>query len=285
MKKIKFFFDTLTKSLTKFSFYKEIKKANFSFSLKYLFFLFYVLSLITSIIFAFSIGALILPKVPAFVNGFQSKASSLYPKGLIVNVKNGIVSTNQKEPFYIDSLNQFGLSKGYEHFITIDTSSTNPKDIQDDKTMILVTKDSVVTIDNKSASSYKVYPIDQTTNYKIDENAYNKIISQITPYLRYIQPILIALILLSILVWPLVGAAFSTIGQLIYLLLFSGIFFIVVKLMKKDLSFQKLYQLAIHASSLPILLGFIVSSIGIQMPFLLGTGILFVFMILVINQL
>ena len=77
--KIKFFFDTVVKSLTKFTYYKDIERANFKFSLKYLFFLFYVMSLITSIVFASSLAVLVLPKVPAFVSSFSTKANSLYP--------------------------------------------------------------------------------------------------------------------------------------------------------------------------------------------------------------
>jgi hypothetical protein len=39
-----------------------------------------------------------------------------------------------------------------------------------------------------------------------------------------------------------------------------------------------------HAASLPILIGILASSLGIHVPFLLGSAILFVFMILVINE-
>ncbi|CAN5290989.1 hypothetical protein BH10PAT1_BH10PAT1_7610 [soil metagenome] len=80
------------------------------------------------------------------------------------------------------------------------------------------------------------------------------------------------------------GAALSLGTELIYLLIISAIFFLVVKAMKKHLTFKKLYQLSMHAATLPILLGFIVAAIGIQMPFLLGSAILFIFMILVLNQ-
>ncbi len=238
-------------------------------------------SLIGSIIFAVSISVLVLPKVPGFVSTFESKASSLYPKGLVVKIQNGLVSTNVKEPYSIDSLNQLNVTKGYSHFITIDTNAS-PSDIKADNTAVLVTKDSVVTID--STNSYKVYQIDPKTNLTIDQNSYNKLLSQISPYLKYIEPGLIGLVIVSVLIGPLLGAALSLIGQLIYLLIFTAIFFVVVKLMKKNLSFKKLLQLSIHGSTLPILLGFIVSSIGIQMPFMLGSAILFVFMILVVNQ-
>jgi hypothetical protein len=283
-KKIKFFFDVLVKSLTKFPYYNEIAKTKFKFSVKYLFFLFYILSLITSIIFASSIAILVIPNVPKFVSQFESKASSLYPAGLVVNVKKGIVSTNQKEPYSIDSLNQFKLNNGYDHFITIDTNA-DPSNIKNENTAILVTKDSVVTIDKNKSGSYQVYPIDTNANYLINKSSYLDVISKISPYLKYIEPVLIALVILSILLWPILGAALSLVGQLIYLVIFSAIFFVVVKLMKKKIAYKKLLQLSIHASTLPILLSFVVSSLGIQMPFMLGSAILFVFMILVVNNL
>ncbi len=280
--KIKFFFDTLVKSLTKFEYYKEISKAKFKFSLKYLFFLFYLLSLIGSLMFSGSIAALILPKVPLFINSFESKADSLYPKGLVITIKEGLVATNQKEPYFIDTLDQFGLNHGQSHFITIDTNA-NAGNIKDENTAVLITKDSVVTLD--SNSSYRVYPIDKTINTTINQSLYNKLISQILPYLKYVEPGLVILLVLSILLLPFVSATFLLLSQLIYLLIFSLIFFILVKIMKKTLTFKKLYQLTMHASTLPILLGLVVSTIGIQMPFLLGSAILFVFMILVVNNL
>jgi len=280
-RKLKFFLDVLVKSLTKFPYYKEVKKANFKFSLKYLFFLFYIISLITSIVFAASISILILPKVPAFVASFENKAKSLYPEGLVVNVKNGVVTTNTKEPYFVDSLNTLGLNKGYDHFLTIDTKAT-ASDIKNDSTVILVTKDSVATID--SNSTYKIYQIDPTSNLTIDKASYLKVVSQISPYLKYIMPGLIALVVLLILVWPILGAALALIAEFVYLLLFALIFFVVVKVMKKDLSYKKTLQLSMHAATLPILLGFVVGSLGIQMPFLLGTAILFIFMILVVRE-
>ncbi len=279
--KLKFFFDVVVKSLTKFSYYKEIKKAKFSFSLKYLFFLFYILSLITSIVLSVSLAVLVIPNVPKFVSLVESKAGSVYPEKLVVDIKNGIVSTNQVEPYFIDAPANFLGNTNSNHLITFDTKAS-PSSIKDEKTAILVTKDSVVVSD--ANSSYKVYPIDVSTNFTINKTNYQKLVSQITPYLRYIQPLLIAIAILLLLVWPLIAAAFSLIAELIYLLIFSSLFFLVTKLMKKNLEFKKIYQFAMHASTLPILLSFIVSSIGIHMPFLLGSAILFVFMILVINE-
>lgn len=282
IQKIKFFFDILVKSLTKFEYYKEIKKANFKFSLKYLFSLFYVISLIGSLIFATSIGILVLPKVPTFVTVFEQKAKSLYPVGLVVNVKNGMITTNQKEPYSLDTLNQFNLGNAKKHLVTIDTSA-NPSDIKNENTQVLVTKDSVTVL--KSDNSYQVYPIDTSANYTINQKGYEDLLAKLSPYLKYIEPAVIILILLAVLIWPIIAAFLSLVFKLIYLLIFTGVLFLVIKLMKKELPFKKLYQLAMHASTLPILLGLVVSTLGIQMPFLLGSAVLLVFMILVINHL
>ncbi|HWA52403.1 MAG TPA: DUF1189 family protein [Patescibacteria group bacterium] len=282
VKKIKFFFDVLVKSLTKFQYYKEIKKAKFSFSVKYLFFLFYLVSLIGSIVFAGSLGAIVLPKVPGFINTFESKANSLYPTGLVVTIKDGKVSTNEKEPIYIDSLNQFGLAKNYAHSLTIDTNAS-PSDIKNKNTAVLVTADTIVTVDN-TGTGFQSYPIDKSTNTTINQGEYNKLITQISPYLKYIEPGIIILIILSIVIWPFIAAGLSLAGQLIYLLIFTAIFYLILKLMKKEYTFKKLLQLDMHGSTLPILLSFIVAAVGIQMPPLLGSAILFVFMMIVINQ-
>jgi maltodextrin utilization protein YvdJ len=240
-----------------------------------------LISLIGSLVFAISISAFVLPKAPEISNYVSSKAKDLYPKGLVVNIKDGIVTTNEEEPFFVDTLTQFNLAKGYEHVLTIDTSAS-PSDIKKYKTFALITKDSVVTIQNND--SYQVRPIDKETNLTIDEKTYDNLISQITPYLKYLQPALIAVIVLSILIWPFISAFFSMGLQTLYLIIFSIIFFLLVKIMKKEISFKKLFQLTIHASTLPIILGVIISTLGIHMPFLLGSAILFVFMVLVINE-
>jgi len=280
--KLMFLFDVLVKSLTKLSYYKEIKKANFKFSLKYLFFLFYILSLITSIVLGVSVAVLVIPNVPKFVSLVESKAGSVYPDNLVVDIKNGQVTTNQVEPYFIDTPGQILGNVSGNHFITIDTKA-NVADITSQKTAILVTKDSVAVAGN-STSSYKVYPIDGSTNFEINKTSYNKLISQILPFLKYIQPGLIILVILLFLVWPVIAAGFSLLAELIYLLVFSLVFFLITKLMKKDIEYKKLYQMAMHAATLPILLSFIVSSVGIHMPFLLGSAILAVFMILVVNE-
>jgi hypothetical protein len=275
-RKLKFFLDTVVKSLTKFSYYKEIEKAKFSFSLKYLFFLFYILSLITSIVLAASLAVLVIPNAPKFISLVESKAISIYPDNLVVDIKNGQVASNQIEPYFIT------LPNSGDHFITIDTKA-DPRNYKNEKTAILITKDSVV-VPDKNNTAYRVYPIDPSTNFTINKSSYEKVVSQIIPYLKYAEPALIVIALLLVFVWPVIAAAFSLIAQLVYLAIFSAIFFIITKLMKKDLKFKKIYQFTIHASTLPILLSFIVSAIGIHMPSLLGSAILFVFMTLVINE-
>lgn len=280
IQKLKLFFDRVVKSLTKFKYYKEIEKANFKFSLKYLFVLFYFISLISSIIFAVSASIWFMPRIPQFVASFEKEANSLYPSDLVVTVKDGNISTNQKEPYSIDTLNKLNLNGDYEHFVTIDTSA-EASDIKDKNTQILITKNEIVTLDDES---YKVYPIDETANLVVDKNSVQALISQVSPYLKYIEPLAIIILIASVLLFPFIGAGLALIGQLIYLLIFTCILFVTAKIMKKNLEYKKLYQLSMHGSTLPILLTLVVSTLGITMPFLLGTAILLIFMILVLNQ-
>lgn len=278
--KIKLFFDDLTKSLTDFSFYKEILKTKLSFSLKYLFFLFYILALITSVVLAAQVGIKILPAVPAFISAVETKAPNFYPKNLVVTVKNGEVSTNVKEPYVID-IPGINLDKNYAHLITIDTKSDG-SNFKDYSTFSLVTKNSVLVAD--TSNTFKVYQIEKGANTQIDKTKYSQTLSKLISYLPYLKSIIIAVIIILLVIWPFIAGGLTFLVELIYLLVFSLLFLLVVKLMKKDLNLKKIFQLSIHASSLPILLGFIVSSLGIVMPPLIGTAILFIFMLLVINQ-
>lgn len=279
MRKIKNFLNTFKKSLTDLNYYKEIVKAPFRFSLKYLFFLLFVLTLISSLKIAVGLS-FIIPKAPQLVTSAKEGIKSFFPAGLVVTVRNGELSTNVKEPYYIELPMLAGLKE--THFITIDTKAS-VDDIQSLKTLILVTKKSAVIKDQNNG--LRVYPFsDIKETVVLDKDSYNQMVGKLLPYLDLLPRILTILLILAILVWPFVGAAFWLLGQLVYLLIVSLLLLLVVAIMKRKIRYSKIYQMSMHALTLPILIQFILSFFGIDLPFLVPTAILVVFMGFVISR-
>ncbi len=275
MLKLKTFWHVFKKSIGSFSYYKEIVKTKFSFSLKYLFLLLLFVSILSGIRFSLEIGSLI-PKIPNFVNEVKTSAQNFYPKELVVKVQDGLISTNVKEPYYLD------LPKMVDkHFITIDTKA-KAEDILKYKTVILVTKDSVVSFDKES--SYRVYPLNELnkdntqTNFVIDKNGYDTIVAKLLPYLNFLPTLAIVLILLSIIVWPFIAASFALLGKLIYLFFITIIVWLISKLLKSKLEFGKIYQMGMHAITIPVILVLIFNLMGFAGPAFIPSIILIVFL-------
>lgn len=281
MNKLKTFWYVFKKSISSFSYYRVIPKTKFSFSLKYLFFLLLIVSLLSSIRFSLIVGKA-LPKIPDFINKVQEDAKNFYPKELIVKVVNGEVSTNVKEPYYLD-LKEVKDS----HFITIDTKA-KAEDLGKYNTLILITKTSIVTKDKET--SYRIYPLNQLNkeneklNVTINKRAYDAVVAKLLPYLKYLGPLAIGLIIFSILVWPLLGASFSLSWKLFYLLFIAAIVWVVAKIMRKKLAFSKIYQMSMHAVTIPVIIGLVFTLAGLTTPFLIPSIILIIFLSIVVRE-
>ncbi|MBI3396866.1 DUF1189 family protein [Candidatus Woesebacteria bacterium] len=288
MSKLKTFYRTLIKSLTDFPYYEEIGKAKFLFSFKYLYFLLFLTSLTSGIVFAVRV-AILIPKVPNFITQVKDVAYRSYPSELIVTIDNGKVKTNVKEPYFIDFPEEFGRVGDFKtlHLVTIDTKAS-VGDYLKYGSVVLVTEDSLVYPDSnngsRSASTYKVIPLSQgkTGEQKvvIDKAGYDKVVTNLLPYLDYLRPLMWTGILLSLLVLPIVGASLSIAGKMIYLLISSLILLLIVKIMKKAYSYSQIYRMSIHGLTLPILISFVLGIFSVSIPFLY-TIVFLVFMIIV----
>lgn len=288
MSKLKTFFRTLRKSLTSFPYYKEILKAKFSFSFKYLYFLLYLINLVLGIWFAVAI-VFLMPLVPNFLAQVKDVAYKSYPSELVVTIDNGKVKTNVKEPYFIDFPKEFRNVGGLENFrlVTIDTKA-QVGDYPKYNTVVLVTGDSVVYPDSSSGSratgTYKVVPLSQAGSagqkMVIDKAGYDKVVTSLLPYLNYVKPLMWVGVFLSIFLLPFLGASMAMIGKLVYLLITSLIVLLVIKIMKKTYSYSQIYRISMHGLTLPILISFVLGLFGINIQFLY-TIVFTIFMIMV----
>lgn len=275
MRRVKFFFQVLVKSLTDFGYYREIAKAKFWFSFKYLYFLLFLTSLFWGIFFATKALSFV-PQAPKIVANAKTTVLGLYPKELVVTLKSGKLSTNVKEPYYLDFP---GLPT---HLIAIDTKAKE-SDFVKYKSVLLLTRESMVAMDGET--SYKVFPLSEAkTDLLVNKALYDELAKKILPYFDYFPYVLYALAAVSIVILPFVSASFSLAGKLFLILITSLLLFFLAKIMKKNLSYGKIYQLSLHALTLPILLGLVARLANFPLPGFVSALILLVFMGIVIKK-
>lgn len=257
MNKITRFFQNVSKSLFDLEFYKEIIKTPLSFSFKYLYFLLFLTAVINTLFFLPNLF-LLKSGLPSFVKTVETTAKNLYPSELIINIKNGTLTTNVKEPLAIKLPTEFDPNKetGIENLIVIDTKA-NPADIKKYKTAILATKNAITYPEDKS---YKIYLLeDIKQNVKIDKNTYENILNKIISYANYLPHLFTPIIVAIIIFVPPVIALFSFLGRLLALVFFTLLPFFLAKIMKKDLRYGETYRIAIHGSTVIILAHFLFS--------------------------
>lgn len=258
MNKLKTFFYSFKKSLTDFDYYPEIAKAKFSFSLKYIFLLLIFVSFFTSISFASSILKTI-PKAPSFVEKGKVLVNRFYPKELEVTIKDGNLSTNVKEPYFIKMPQEFtDKNNASLNLITIDTTA-KIEDIKKYNTALLVTKNAVVYPDKNE--QYKVTFLNKIPNSKINKKIYDRFAAKLISYSKYLVPALRLLAILSVIVIPFVMAPIVLIGKLTYLVFATIPLFVLALFLKKKLSFGKVYQLGIHGLTISVILNLLVESL------------------------
>lgn len=234
------------------AFYSEILNKPFSYSLKYFLSLICLIALASTIIFSFST----LPKINKVFDDIGSNVLNYYPEELEITVKNGIVSTNVSEPYFIKAPAEFknnsersgNKSKKDEidNLLVIDTQSPlNLDAFKDYKTFVLLSRDSIAYRDSNEAM--KIQFLNQEFNGVITKTKISAALNGITPYLKIIPLVLVPLVF--------VGSIFgATVKYLIYLIFGAFIIWIMSKAMKRDLRFGKAYQIGIHAITLGVIL-------------------------------
>ncbi len=288
MKKLKTFFYSLKRSLTDVGYYQEIAKTKFSFSLKYLFLLLIFTSIFTSVGIAFSIGKII-PKVPDFVARSKTVVNNFYPSQLEIAITDGAVSTNVPEPYFFNVPKEFAKENPNNmRLITIDTAA-KVEDIKKYHTLILVTKNAVVYPDKND--QYKISFLSNVPNTKINKTIYDQFAAKILSYSKYIVPMLRLTAILSLIILPFVFGLGSLIGRLVYLVFVTIPFFLLAWILKKGLSYGKVYQLSMHGLTVAVVLEIIVEVIR-RLVYISETSAVynipwisfFIFMIIVISK-
>lgn len=223
--------------------YSTLPKKSFKRSVGY----FLLLILLLTIIKVITLINPLLIEAPIALQGFTQDVIDCYPKELEVKVTNGQVSTNTSQPYFIPACK--GLNQS-QNLAVIDTQ-TPYSSSQFDKyqTQVWVTKDAVVFKKNNYETNS--YNLTKVKDFKLDRQLLNSYQKTISPYLKFIGPILLLL--------SFTGIFLSYNFRLIYLLLLSSIIWLLGKVFKQTLAYGQAYKVGLHAITLGLIVELFVS--------------------------
>lgn len=258
MKYLKNFFRIFGSSLFPTDkFYKSIHEHKLSFSLKYFFTLVVLISLFTNM----ATYGVFYPKksVDDLKMGAEEFLNS-YPKDLKVSIQDGNLITNQKKPI------RFWWTGVANPLLVIDETADLQKMVNYKALMVL--NDTQMLVKKYNLNEYEIAPISQeiTTEFNYSYIQYaKKTINEIYTLMPFLWTILLVLMYLVV---PIILTAI----KMTYLILISGLIFLIFKFINAKIEFFKVFQLSLHSSTLPTVLGALfalsIESVGLQGLFL-----------------
>lgn len=251
MNPLKTFFYSFKKSLFEPKYYQDVAEANFWFSFKYLWFLLFIFTLIKMFTF---VGLYLKsrPKIQPEINKIMIYAQNFYPKELKLEIKNGQLSTNVKEPYIFD----LEKKADQKHFLIIDTNGSI-ENYPSYNSYILATKNAVVypseSKNNKIGETSVFYFREIKQNFTLDKKTYDSLLNIVKPYTPKIN-LFVDWVMLSLSPLFLVfGSLFWTIGVMIIILFLTFFVWIINLIFKKGHSYGSLYRMGMHAVTWPII--------------------------------
>ena len=267
MNPLKTFFYSLKKSLFEPKYYQDVVEANFWFSFKYLWFLLFILIFIKTFTF---VGLYLKnrPSIQPEVNKIMIYAENFYPKELKLQIKNGQLSTNVREPYVFD-LEKDKWKVGQKHLLIIDTLGSIENYPSYD-TFILATKNAVVypseSKNNKIGETSVFYFRELKQNFALDKKAYDKLLNVVKPYTPKVN-FFIDWIVLSLSPFFLIfGSLFWTGGVMFGLLFLTFFVWIVNLIFRKGYGYGSLFKMGMHAVTWSILINEVLNYIKSPFP-------------------
>lgn len=231
------FLKTIQNSIYSPQFYKTLPNKSFKQSIIY--FLLLIL-LLTTIRLITSAGSLLF-EAPRAMRDFAANIINCYPKDLEIKITSGKVSINSQEPYFIPYCGQPDNNK---NFAVIDTQNQFSQTKFDEyKAVVWMTKDSVVYKKNNYETNS--YSLAQVKDFRVDEGVLNSFYDKLSPYLKFVGPLLLLL--------ALIGIYLSYDVRLIYLLVIALIVWLISKVLKHNLSYGQSYKIGLHAITLGLI--------------------------------
>lgn len=196
--------------------------------------------------------------IRAAIDAGEPQLRNFYPAELVLTLKDGTVTTNVRQPYYIDPTfwemvreKKADDKEGPEHFITINTRAAID-DFADYNTAILITRTHVVMQNDHQLRAYDLADIDK--DMVINKQVYDGFVSAAVPFIRMIPAWVDIAVIIGLILMPFIGAGVSWVWHLFTLLIWSFVFWAVSAIMGKGLRYWQIYRLGIYGLTLPVIL-------------------------------
>jgi len=262
------FFYSLKRSLFDPKYYKkDIAKANFWFSYKYLLFLLLILVFVRS----FSLAGAYLknrPYIQPGVNRILTYAEKLYPANLELKLRGGKLSTNVKEP-YIYNLDHKLKVENTRHLLVIDTKGSI-ENYPTYNTYVLATKNAVVypskARNNDIEQTSVYYFLDMKQDVTLNQRIFNNFLNTFRPYTYKALFFIDWLVLVLVSLFLIFGSFFWASAVMFGLLIMTFFVWIVSLIFKKKYNYGTLYRFGMHAVTWPIIITEAMKYLGLIVP-------------------
>lgn len=266
MKKVKTFLHIFINSLFPYkAYYHKLLLTRLSFTIKYFFTLVIVVHIFFAVIF-FAKNVIFNPDIAIIKNNIM-KMMNQYPKDLIITIKNNIITTNYDRPY----LAWFDY-KNIPYLLAAVDPYAEPDKIYQYDAFILLGMNGF-TIRNPKTNMITTYPFLATTEYIVNKQKVNQWQETFIDHVAFRFPLII---FIGYLIVNLFFVISFIIGKFIYLAVFSllifGIIFYFIK--HKKISYAKILQISLHASTLPLIFEYIVIVTRLRFSFFDGGLIL-----------
>lgn len=260
------FLQTIKNSIYSPSFYQQAPQRSFWSGLGY----FLLLVLLLTVIKTAEASQSLLLIGNQQIQSLVDEMISYYPEELEVKISRGQVTTNVQEPYFIKptssdtatKLNEEG--EDLENIVVIDTKTPfSAAQFNKYNTTAWLTKDSLF---YKDKSQIKAFDLTTVQDFTLNKEFIDSWVSKISPYFKFVGPVLI--------LFAFLGIYFLYTGRLIYLLILAFLVWILLKLLKKPLTYSQSYKVGLFAMTLPLLLELL---LGITDPLLHFQGFPFMF--------
>ncbi len=268
MKKLNTFWNTFQRSLLDLHYYKDIVKASYWFSFKYLLFLLVCLSLVRSVQLGIHYSK-IKNKIPSYISTGRKELVALYPKELELRISNGKLYTNVIEPYIIEFPKVFGNMEG-KHLLVIDTKAS-PIAYKTYNTLVLATRDVLVYPDKQqrdTTTTQMYFFSDLKKSLYIDFYLYNKLIQNMDPFIAKLPMYIDRSVIIGLLLLPFFGGLFWLSGTLFGLLFLTLLVWFMEKILKTSYGYKTLFRLGMHGVTWSILFSFMLDITNQSVPYL-----------------
>jgi len=251
-------------------YYKEVVQKPFSYSFKYL--------LVFALLFALVASIVLTVKFIPVVKALQEKAPELanyFPQELTINIKNGEVSTNVQEPYFVkmpqdweDSSSHY---KNFENQIVINTKDKfDINTFKSYKTAMLLTSDSVIYY---SENQIAINSLNNIKDFTLNRQIIADLINKFKPLINILFPILfIAVFFIGF---------FMVVWKMVYLLFGALIIWLIAKIKGLKIGYKGSYKAGMQLITGPIVLVGILSAISPNLTFKFLFTILLIILALV----